>query len=435
MIGKLANKTMLKLAVATGFVAACLALLGYFYVSMGGHIPGIAEEDDYKLSFTSSDIDNLMPNGEVRLAGVTIGRVTDRVNEGDKVRVSFDVQPEFAPLHRGVKLRVGLKGLVGDSYVEVVDGKGPPIPSGTAIPGKAVGPSVQVHNVIAGLKPKTRKALSSSLQSLGRGTKGQGRNVDQLMDGLGRLGREGTTALDAIAAQSEDLKALAGEATQLLNALDTGRGQIASVVRDANTLTKATAGQRQNLEKTVRQLPGTLVSARAATGDLTELSGSLAPVTADLRRAAPNLDQALRQLPAVTKDVRGLLPALNGVLDSAPATLDRVPTLGSDVRGLVPPAQNLLADANPMLAYLKPYGRDLGAMLANFGASFESKAEDGLNTVRLAPIINSGSVRNMPLPVEGLDPTHWSNPYPKPGQAGNPAPFTGPYPRVERTPR
>ncbi|MBO0878595.1 MAG: MCE family protein, partial [Pseudonocardia sp.] len=362
--------TAVKLGVVLAFVGLCAVLGGYFYVRMGGRIPVIADVGGYRVSFLSNDIDNLLDDADVRIAGVEVGKVTARTAEGDRVRVELTLRPEFAPLHEGAAVRVGLKSLVGASEVQVVDGKGPAIPDGTTLPDQAVGTPVQLHDVIAGLDPKTRQALGGTLRSLGVITDGQAPNVDQLMQGLGRLGREGTTALDALAAQSEDIKALGGEGTRLLDALDTGQGRIAQVVDYSNRLTRATAGQRGALEATMRQLPGTLSSAQTATGELTELSTALGPVASDLHRAAPDLNQALERLPGITGDLRGLLPSLDGTLDEAPATLDRVPTLGTDVRAAVPELRTVLRDANPMLGYLKPYGRDLGAMLASFGASF-----------------------------------------------------------------
>lgn len=417
------------------FLTVCLVLAGVFFVQMGGRIPVIAEIGEYRVSFMSQDIDNLYNDADVTIAGVVVGKVTGRTPEEGRVRVELTLYPEYAPLHQGATVRVGVKSLVGASAVTVVDGQGPEIDEGTTLPDSVVGTPVQVHDVIDQLSPQTRGDLGSTIQSLGVGTRGQAPNIDQLMQGVGKLANGGVDALDAVAAQSDDLRALSGEATRLLDALDTRQGRIAQVVRDADTLTRATAGQRTALEDSVRQLPGTLASARTATGRLSELSGALAPVAANLNRAAPDLNSALVQLPETTADLRGLLPALDGALDRAPATLERVPTLGADVRGLVEPARTVLADANPMLDFAAPYGRDVGAMLESCGSTFENRSENGLHTVRLAPILNQQAVRNIPLPTATLDPTNWNNPYPRPGDAGDVGPFGGAYPRLERAPR
>lgn len=422
-----------RLLVVAAFIGTCAVFFGYFWASAGGHIPGITTKHDYRVAFTTKDTVNLVPSGDVRMAGVVVGEVLERNLEGGHARIVVGLDETAVPLHDGATVRIGMKSLVGSSYVDVVDGNGPEIASGTELPANAVLPSTDLRAVVQGIKPETRKDLGATIQSLGKATGGRQPEIQQLMVGMGRLGRQGHTALDAIAAQSKDLKALTREAKVLIQALDTGRGDIATLVTDAQRLTAATAGQRKAIEATMRGLPGLLRTVNTAAGDITDLSGSLAPIAARLRTASGDLNAALVELPATTRDLRGLLPSLDRTLDAAPGTLSRIPRLGSDVRALVPAARTLLADVNPMLAYLKPYGKDVGAMFANFGASFGFTAEDGLNAVRLAPVFNENSVRGYPLPF--MLPNHWTNPYPKAGTAGDPAPFTGKYPRVEREPR
>lgn len=415
------------------FVVVCLVLGGVFYAQMGGRIPLVADYGEYRTSFLTSDIDNMLDDSDVRIAGIEVGRVIGRAPENGKVRVDLALQSRYAPLHEGATVRVGLKSLVGATDVRIVDGQGPEIPSGTPLPESALLPSVQVNEVISGLRPATRAALSSTVQSLGAGTEGQARGVDELLTGLGKIANGGVEPVAALAAQSDDLRALGGEATRLVNALDTGRGQLAQVVADADRLTRATAGQRPALENTVRKLPGVLDSARTATGSLKELSAALAPVASDLNKAAPDLNQALLKLPGVTQDLRAVLKPLDVVLDRAPATLDRVPPVAEDVQDLVPELRTVLRDLNPTLGYLAPYGNNLTAMISSFGASFERKSENGLNVARLAPIVNQEAVRGIPFPLPQLPvPNIFSNPYPLPDRADQPAPFTGTYPRVQR---
>ncbi|AIJ21307.1 virulence factor Mce family protein [Amycolatopsis methanolica 239] len=422
--GRLLTIVGLSLAFVAGFL--------YFWTASGGTVPGFTQ-DGYRVSFDSADTKNLQEQSEVTMAGVKIGQVVaeDLSAGGRRVVLSLT---DAAPLHQGVTVRIGVKSVIGQSYVDVVDGQGPPLAEGAALPPSAVIPAVDVDEVISTFDPQTRAALSQSVQSLGAATKGTAESTSQLLSGLGDLGRNGYTALDAIAAQSADLTALTREAGQLLDTLDTGRGRIVSVVDDAHTLATATAGQRNAIESTMRQLPSLLTAANSATGKLGELSVALQPVTTDLRASAPDLNRALLQLPATTNDLRGLLPALNGTLDDAPATLHRVPAVGADVRGLLPTADTALRDLNPALSYLAPYGRDVGAMFASFGASMDLVTENGIRPIRLGTVFDSGTLRNYPVPLT-LDPTHWNNAYPAPGKAGDPAPYTGTYPQVQREPR
>jgi phospholipid/cholesterol/gamma-HCH transport system substrate-binding protein len=142
-------------------------------------------------------------------------------------------------------------------------------------------------------------------------------------------------------------------------------------------------------------------------------------------------------LPSVTSDLNGLVPDLSATLDRAPATLSRVVGFDSAVRGLVPNATSTLKDADPMLAYLEPYGLDLGALFANFGSSFDTHAEDGTMPIRLtASAEGVATIRNLPVdlqPLLGMLGVHsWVNPYPAPMSADHPKAFTGPYPAVNR---
>ncbi|MBA0126770.1 MCE family protein [Haloechinothrix sp. YIM 98757] len=419
-----------------GFVAIFVFGFAFLWTQAGGVVPGVNDADDYQVAFQTDDVKNVRADSDVTVAGVVVGRVAEQTLEDDGARMVLSLDREVAPLHEGAAVRVGMKSVTGQSQVAIEDGDGPELPDGATLPKSAVRPAVEIDEVLKALDSETREALSETVRSLGEATKGSDKDIQKLMSGLGDLGREGHTALDAIAAQSDDLKTLTKEASTLLDALDTGRGQIANVVRDANRLAESTAGQDEAIKRTMRSMPELLDAARTATGELGELSKPLDPVAADLRAAAPDLDQALHQLPAVSADLRGLLPDLDGVLDKAPATLNRVPTFGTDVRSLVPEAELLLRDVNPMLAYLEPYGRDVGAMLTNFGDSMNKVVENGVvRPLRLAPIFNTGSLRGGTEPLTELDPNHWNNPYPAPGQAADPAPFEGDYPKVERAPK
>jgi len=420
------------LLVVAGFFAAFVATFAYFWTNTGGGLP--LQEGPYRVSFETDYVDNLIDRGDVSMAGVKVGQVRIGEAQGNRVRVTLELDGQAAPLHRGATVRVGVKSLVGTSYVDVVDGEGEPLTDGATLDRSAVKEAAGVDDLIETLDPATRQALKRTLRSLGSATAGRSENISQLMDGLGMLGREGHTALDAIAAQSGDLEALTRETTILLNALDTGEGRIVEVVRDAGRLTRATSGQRKALESTMRAMPNLLESARVATHDLGTLSGSLAPVARDLQRSAPDLNQALLELPAVTRDLRGLLPDLDSTLGSAPGTLERVPTLGADLRTLIPEAEVLLRDVNPMLEYLRPYGAEVGSFFANFGAAMDLQLPNGIRPVRLAMIFGEDSLAGKPVPLN-LNPFNWTNPYPSPGQANDPAPFEGPYPRLSREPK
>lgn len=272
--------------------------------------------------------------------------------------------------------------------------------------------------------------MGQLLRSTGAATADTQSDVSGLMAGLGNLGRGGNTALDAVAAQSEDLEQLGRETTAVLQALNTGDGQIASLVTNADQLTRATAGQQKAVGDTMRQLPPVLDSATTAAGDLRDLSGALAPVASKLKEASPFLSDAMDQLPDTSNDLRGMLPPLSGTLDKAPDTLRRISGFDDDVRDALDPAHQILRDVDPTLKYIQPYGHDIANWIANFNGGIGYTDEHGGNYIRVMPGLDEKSIQT-PVPYGVLT---YTNPYPKPLAGPNPGPFVGPYPRVERLP-
>lgn len=422
-----------RLFTVIAFVLACLVFFGYLWAQAGGYVPGLSSNRAYAVSFTSSDVGNAVPFTDVQVAGVPVGKVDDITPAGNHVVLHMSLDPVAAPLHQGVTVQISEKSLAGQPFVRLVDGTGPEIPNGAALPASAVVPPVTVRDVLASLDPKTLDSLGGTVRGLGAGTDGRTQDIADLMGGLNALGSNGNTALDAIAAQSADLQSLSGELTQVFDALDTGDGQIADLVSSANRLTGATAGQKANLEATMRKLPAAMKGVSSTAAQFNRISDPLTPIAANLRQAAPDLNAALVQLPGTTSDLRGLLPPLQSVLDQAPTTLDKIPDFGETVQSLIPPATSLLQDADPALRYLKPYGLDIAQIFSNFGASFHHYDADGASYVYLRPMVTPLTVRPNPvkLPTGGPLMTQ-NNAYPAPGGLTNLQPFTGAYPRVER---
>ena len=421
-----------RLAAVVAFLGVAGLVLIYFTAGTAVRVPGV-EKSGYKTFVVLKDADNIVPASRVRMAGINVGEVRNTTIEPDGVRVEIAITNEDVPaLHQGLTVRVGARSVVEDNYLDIVDGKGPQLADGASIPASGVRPSTQLDDVLRSLDPKTRDQLGGLLRSVGDGTDRTQGDIDDAMAGLGALGRDGHTALDAIAAQSQDLRALGRQTQALLKALDTGEGQITTLVDNAQLITKSTSGQSKAIADSVQKLPGTLTAASDATDSIHKLSQAATPVAANLRAASPDVTKAFLQLPSTTNDLLGLLPSLSKTLTLAPATLDKVPTFGTDVQALVPSARKAARDVNPMLKYIRPYGPDLAAFFANFNAVLAGQDENGIHYARLLPHLNEQSVQS-PLKLSALG-TYY-NPLPAAGSGAKPGPFKGTYPQVKRDPK
>lgn len=421
------------------FLLLSTACFLYLFTGTASYIPFI-QPKQWEVSAYFDDADNLVKAGRVQIAGVQVGKVRDVYRENGKAKAIFDIDNRYAPLHQGLKIRLGARSLVEDNYLDITDGTGPPIEEGAVIPDSAIVPSVQVRDVLASLDDRTRADTGSFLRTIGPATQGTDPDIARTLEGLGKLGSQGNSALDALAAQSEDIRSLGGNLTTVLRSLNTSQGQIATLVSGAQRLTKATTDRQEQLGQTFQRLPGVLQSATDATDSVHDLSDALNPVAKDLKEAAPYLTTALKELPATSRDLRSLLPDLKKTLDRAPATLDRVPQFGEDVSDLVPPTQEILRDANPLLKYVSPYGDEIGVFLANFNSVLSYTDERGANYIRLRPIVDAPYSVQSPVMFPGVlgqyiapfPPNAKSN---DPLPSNRPAPYVGPYPRIERLPK
>lgn len=407
----------------------CLVGFAYLWARAGGGVP---TGDAYQVSFLASDIKNLQDGGDVRVAGVRVGKVAAREIEGEQVRVALELDPSVAPLHEGATVRIGLKSLIGQSMVVVEDGDGEEIADGAVLPADSVSPAVDIDEVVTTFDPATRASLASALSRVGAVTDGTEESIRQVRDGLGRIGREGFTATDALAAQSADLADLTRQTTTLLASLNTRRTALVSLIDSSERITTTVAARKDDLARTVRGLPGLLAAADAAGGALGDLSGDLRPVAADLEASAADLRIALRQLPPVTRDLREVMPVALSALRRADGTLVELPGLAGNLTDVSPALDQLLRNVNPVLGYVQPYAYDIGSFFGNFGGSFDFPVENGVRPARLSAIFSQDSLRGSPLKLPELNPLHYANPYPAPGGAGRLDPFDGTYPRVER---
>jgi phospholipid/cholesterol/gamma-HCH transport system substrate-binding protein len=419
-----------RLLVVVAFAALCAGIFSFLWTNSGGKIP-IVSGTGYTVEVDVPRVGNVVYFSDVMVAGVKVGKVAGVEEKGDRARLVLELDETVVPLHEGATVQIGAKSLVEESFVEVTDGNGPELSSGSRLAADAGKAPTQLDDVLKALDPTTRASVRSTLRSMGEVGADNEQEVADAVKGLGDLGRRGTTVLDALAAQGKDIEGLTRSSSRVLTALAERRTQLSSLVEDADTLAAATAGQEDDLRAVVRTLPSLMTTARGASDDIERLSGALAPVARNLTAAAPHLTAALRQLPATSRDLRAMLPSLDAVLVDAPATLTRTPRLAGDVDGLLPSAEQVLADVNPMLGYLAPYDRDLAAWFTNFAQTIGLGDVNG-KAFRVMPVLNDQSFKGWPFSTN-LGPLDRYNPMPPPGSLENPGPYgKTDYPRIQR---
>lgn len=227
------------------------------------------------------DISSLKTGQSVRYGGVRIGTVDQLTMLDDKtVMVTFDADRDFA-LTDGTHAVVRYLNLVGDRYLELVDGAGStkPLPSGAQIPAERTAPALDLDLLLGGLKPVIKgldaqdvNALTASLIQI---VQGQGDTVDSLLSRTSSLSH-------ALADKGEVIQSL----------IDNLRTTLGTVSQEGDKFSEAV----DRLEKLISGLADDRDPIGAAIESLDTGTASLADLLADTRRPLAGTVDQLNQL-------------------------------------------------------------------------------------------------------------------------------------------
>lgn len=275
-----------------GAFATVMALLTAGLFAVFGDYRGGADAR-YTALFT--DVSDLHAGASVRVAGVRVGTVTEVTLQPDKrVVVGFDAD-------RGVVLTTGTRAvvrylnLVGDRYLELVDGAGSTrvMPAGSQIPADRTVPALDLDVLLNGLKPVVQgldpqdvNALTASLIEI---MQGQGGTVESLLSR--------TSSFTASLADNQQV------IEQLIDNLNVA---MATVARDGDRFTGAIDRLHRLITElsTEREPIGaaieSLSNGTASLVDLMEAGRPPLAATVDqLNRLAPSLDAGKDRIDAV----------------------------------------------------------------------------------------------------------------------------------------
>lgn len=436
----------LRTTVVVVFVGGMLAILGVLYVKFGGSVPGITGKG-YQLTAQFKNVQNLVTNSDVEMAGVPVGKVEGVTQASGHVDVQM-VLSKNAPIHSGATVQIRPKTLLNETYVQIFDGNGAGMPSHSTLPLSQAQNETTLNDILNTLNAPTRASTGQLITELQQATAKQGDNLNQILGALGDVGRNGQTVFDILANQSTDLQQLVKQTATLVGVLDEGQGQIGQLVTSAQQVNQTTANAQAAVAATVQSLPGLMQSIQGASGSVQLLSTTLQPIAQNLQSSATDLNYDLVTLPGINRQLDALLPTLRATLAEAPATLGPVQTTSTQINQLIPSLAYTLSDLDPMVAYLAPYRADVAAFFSNFGAAV-SHCDSGLGTcgpgaeptsALAETIINSNSTEPPTLagPAYPNGTGLSANAIPLPGESNGshavpqPSPPPAAYPQVQR---
>jgi phospholipid/cholesterol/gamma-HCH transport system substrate-binding protein len=116
-----------------------------------------------------TDASFLTAGSDVRIAGVPVGTVDAvTLQPNDSVLVTFHVQDD-PPLPADVRAAIGYKNLIGDRYLELMQGTGSssvPLPPGATIPVTRTSPALDIDTLVGGFQPLFRALAPQQINQL-----------------------------------------------------------------------------------------------------------------------------------------------------------------------------------------------------------------------------------------------------------------------------
>jgi len=257
------------------------------------------------------DVSDLKPGDSVRVSGIRVGTVHDVALQPDNtVVVTFDASTDIV-LTAGTKAAVRYLNLVGDRYLELIDGPGSThiAAPGSQIPLDRTEPALDLDLLLGGLKPVVRGLNPDDVNALTH-------SLIQILQG------ESGTAESLFARTASFTTAIADNGETVRQLIDNLEAVTATIAKDGNKFSRTV----DQLEKLITGLAAERDPIGEAITALDKGTASLADLMTQARTPlAGTVDELNRVAPLLEKDI----PLLDISLQKAPENYKKLVRLGA----------------------------------------------------------------------------------------------------------
>ena len=169
---------------ALAFALSCVGLIIFVWTQFGGTIP--LGPQGYRINALFRESGLLVPNADVRIAGVTIGKVRAVQARGLNSLVTMEIRPQYAPIPTDTQAILRQKTLLGEAYVSLSTGtgSGPKFADGGTIATSHVQGTQALDQVLGSFDKPTQQNLQALLNGTYLALAGRGQTLN---DAIGNL--------------------------------------------------------------------------------------------------------------------------------------------------------------------------------------------------------------------------------------------------------
>lgn len=399
----------------------------------------------YELTARFKDSKTLPSKQAVLYKGVSVGRVNsvDYDSEEQESVVTFTLTDEIGPIYADAKMQIGERSLLGDAYLNLLD-------TGTPKAGELEAgdeltetlPSVDFDEALDFLDEEGRTRVRSLIDTFAEGLsrEGNGERLNSTTGGLARTLDELYVLTDTLAGQERELGKLVSDSSVVLGELGSREDAIRTIVGSGRATLDALAANTASVEEGVAQLPGLLEAGRSTLKEARPLIEEARPLIGEVGELAPRLQPAFEEgapfsIGPISSDLLGVIEGLPAQRKASQRILPKVTELNRLLLPVTEKAGPAALNAVPIADYLAPRIDSIGAFYS-LGSSVTAHSDDVGRYARFAILVDPTALVDQPIKgdcTEGavqLPFSYCFNPYPEPGNAADPQPFTGKYPRL-----
>lgn len=275
-----------------GFAVLILLLVGAFRAD---RLPIIGGGDTYHAEF--SEIGNLRAGDEVRIAGISVGKVDKIELDGNKAVVTFRIT-DGADFGESTGAAIRIRTLLGASFLALrPEGPGQ-LDEGSTIPISRTEPAYDVVQAFSDLSTTTNELdveqIATALETLAEVAATTPEEFQAAILGLSDVSAN-------LAARDQQINGLLSSLEQVAGVLNARNGELEALFTDSGTLFDAVSSRREEIHRLLVATQGisteltTLVDQTSA--DLRPALTELQTVTDMLVRNEASLDELLRVAP------------------------------------------------------------------------------------------------------------------------------------------
>jgi len=274
-------------------VAICLSCL-----AGAGGLSAVAGADDthtYRIEMYNAF--GIVPESQIRVAGVTVGSVKDlTVNERKRAVATVEVTGDAARLGDETTCESSPQSLLAEYYIDCQPA-GEPLGDGGMIPAGRVEMAIQPDIVANTMREPFRARLTILVNEFGTALAG---NPEALREAI-RLGAPALTELEEmtriLAGQAESIRDLNENSEKVSGELARYREQVVDFVDEAEDLARTGLERREDVARGFDRFDDYVAELRPTLSQLNDTARQQAPLLAALRRAAPELHRLTEVLP------------------------------------------------------------------------------------------------------------------------------------------